>query len=336
MLALPWFLWHGSGSALSRAVALWATVVLMTFWALGDGLGYVPWMEIVARAFSDRVRGRFFASTQLVSGVASIGIAAFIVRSILHATSLPFPHNYALLAGIAALMYQVSLIGVLLIREPAAPTPPAHASPLPPLADYFRRLPGLVRSNPIFARLAAIQLLIGFGAAASPFYVLYATARFHLSDDWGGTYQVLQAIGIVVLMPAWAYLSERRGPGASVRGVALACCITPLLALSLGRQSPWLFGLVFLLMGGSLNWGLWITLNHYLLTHLAEDERPIFVALMNLLFVPSAIYPFLGGLLVRHDRLIVIGPLPVLFVLTAVVTALGFVLAARLPTLNDA
>ncbi len=329
LLLLPFLLWNAHTGATARIVGLWATIIVLSIWALGDGLGYVPWLEIVARSFSERTRGRFFATTQLLSGLSSIAIAALVVRGILASSRLPFPHNYALLTGIAALMFQVSLVGVLLLREPPPPaTPPV---PHPPLRLYFRRLPQLLRSNPVFAQLAVIQLFVGFGAAAAPFYVLYAASRFGLGDQWGGTYQVMGAVGVVALMPAWAWLSEKRGPGASIRGVALACLLTPLVALTLGSGSPWLFGLVFLLMGGSLGWGLWITFNHYLLAHVREEERSIFVALFNLLFAPSAIYPYLGGLLVQKDRFVTVGGLPVLFVLTAGVVSIGLLLALRLP-----
>lgn len=329
LLALPFFLWHGADSNTGRLAALAAAMIALSIWALGDGLGYVPWMEIVARAFSDRTRGRFFATTQFLSGAASIGVAALIVRPILASSELPFPHNYAILAGLAAVMFQFSTVGILLIKEPPAPT--EAPEPRPPLRDYFRRLPELIRANPIFARLAVIQLLLGFGSASAPFYVLHATARFHLGDQWGGIFQTMQAVGVVALMPAWALLSERRGPATSVRAVGFACLLTPLLAMTLGSLSPWLFGLVFLLMGGSLGWGLWITMNHFLLTHITEDERPIFVALLNLLFVPSALYPFLGGLLVQQKQLVTVGGVPVLLALTTAVITVGFVLALRLP-----
>jgi MFS family permease len=328
LLLLPWLLWHAGTNDTARQLALVATMFLLSLWALGDGLGYVPWMEIVARAFTDRTRGRFFASTQLASGLISIGIAAFVVRPILNASALPFPHNYALLLGCAGVMMQISLLGVLLIKEP--PAPKRVLPPRPPLAAYFRRLPGLVKENPIFARLAVIQLLIGFGNASAPFYVIYATRHFQLGDQWGGIYQVMQAVGVVVLMPALAWLSERRGPAASVRCVALACLLTPLCALTVGQLSPWLFGLTFLLMGGSLGWGMWIALNHFLLTHVTDDERPIFVALLNLLFAPAAIYPLLGGLLVPKKHLVAFAGVPVLFVLTVLVVAVGFSLALRL------
>jgi hypothetical protein len=330
LLVLPYFLWHAADSVAAQRTALWATICILVVWALGDGLGYVPWMEIVARTFSNRVRGRFFASTQLASGLTSIAIGAVVVRSVLHSGRYPFPHNYALLAGFAALMFQVSLAGVLLIREP--PQPCAHESAiLPPLGAYFRRLPALVRENSVFARLCLIQLLVGFGAAASPFYILYATGHFHIGDEWGGKYQALQALGVVGLMPVWTYLSEKRGPGTAVRGVALACLITPLLAMTLGTLSPWLFGLVFLLMGGSLGWGMWIVFNHFLLTHIAPEERAIFVALINLLFAPSALYPYLGGHLIDHQRFLTFAGIPLLFLFTSLVILAGFLLALRLP-----
>jgi hypothetical protein len=331
LLILPFFLWHAADSERARFVALLATIVLLFIWMLGDGLCYVPWMEIVARAFSGRTRGRFFATTQLISGVASIGVAAFVVKNILNTRHVPYPHNYALLAALFALFIQISLLGVLRIKEPPAPASLADAPPRPPLDAYFRRIPGLIRANPTFQRLAIIQLLVGFGAAASPFYVLYAIQRFHLGDQWGGIYQVWQAVGVVALMPAWAYLSERRGPASAVRGVVLACLLTPLIALTLGRLHPQLFGLVFLLMGGSLGWGIWIAMNHFLLAHITEDERSIFLALLNLLFAPSALYPFFGGLLIRNGRFLAIAGVPILFAVTGLVIAIGFLLALRLP-----
>lgn len=329
LLLLPLFLWHANQNAKARLVGLWATIIILSIWALGDGLGYVPWMEIVGRTFSMRTRGRFFATTQLLSGLSGIAIAAVIVRNVLASPNLPFPQNYAVLAGIAALMFQVSLLGVLLIREPPAPKTPV--APLPPISTYFRRLPALLRANPIFAKLALLQLFVGFGAAAAPFYVLYAVGAFHLSDQWGGTFQVMQALGVVILMPAWAWLSERCGAAASVRGVAFACLLTPLLALTIGMLSPWLFGLVFLLMGGSLGWGMWITLNHYLLAHVPEEERSLFVALFNLLFTPSALYPYLGGMLIQNRHFMMFAGMPVLFVLTAVIVAAGALLSLTLP-----
>ena len=332
LVALPVLLWHAADSPGHRIFALWAAIAILIFWTIGDGLGYVPWMEIVGRAFTDRTRGRFFASTQLTSGLISILIAAFVVRTILHSTAFPYPHNYAILAAVAALMFWISMGGLLAIREPRAPADSdAVFAARPPLATYFRRLPALTVQNPVFSRLAGVQLLIGFGAAASPFYVLYATAHFRLDDSWGGIYQMFQAVGVVVLMPMWTFMGEKWGEASAVKGVALACFLTPLIAFTIGLTSPWIFGLVFLLMGGSLGWGMWIVINHYLLAHVTESERSLFLALINLIFAPSAIYPFLGGLLVRSGHFSAVAGLPVLFLLTAGVTGLGFALTLRLP-----
>jgi hypothetical protein len=243
LLALPFVLWHGHDSPHAARMAILAMFVIMITWAMGDGMGYVPWMEIVARVFTDRVRGRFFATTQVLSGVTSIGVAAFLVTNILNSRSLPFPHNYAVLAMAAAVMYQISMVGVLLIREPKAPA--ALVGPRIPAREYFGRMPSLIKNDVRFIRLTTIQLMVGFGAAASPFYVLYATQRFHLPDSWGGTYQLLQALSVVLLTPVWTLLSEKRGPAASVRaglhhagrqpGMGHVDCVQPLPAHPRGR-----------------------------------------------------------------------------------------------------
>jgi hypothetical protein len=244
--------------------------------------------------------------------------------------------NYALLTGAAALMFMVSLTGVLLIREPRAPSLDLagngtdHRSHFPTLGAYFRRVPALLRDNPVFVKLSLIQLFLGFGAAAAPFYVLYATDRFHIGDEWGGIYQAVQALGVVALTPLWTFLSERRSPATAVRALAAAVLLTPLAAITVGTHSPWMFGIVFFLMGGSLGWGLWIVMNHYLLSHVGEQERPVYVALINLLFAPSALFPWFGGVFVRHASLAAVGGIPILFVITAAVVFVGFILSLKL------
>lgn len=334
LLAMPLFLLRADKSPTVRSIALWAIILILAVWALGDGLGYVPWMEIVARAFSRRIRGRFFASTQIVSGLGSIAIGLLVVRTTLHSRLIPFPLNYAILTGLAALLFQASLAGVVLIKEPGTSLKDDYDKDFrvqfPTLGRYFRRVPHLLRDNPIFVKLSMIQLFLGFGAAAAPFYVLYATHRFHVGDEWGGIYQAFQALGVVVLTPLWTYLSERKSPASAVRALAFAVMLTPLAALSIGSLSPWLFGVVFFLMGGSLGWGLWIVTNHYLLSHVDKHERPVYVALINLLFAPSALFPYFGGMLIRHGSLLTVSTVPILFVITGAVVSVGFLLSLGL------
>ncbi len=334
LLALPYLLLHATDSRFGQMVALFATFALLGVWSLGDGMGYVPWMEIVARSFSERTRGRFFSTTQTIAGLVSVGTAGLLVFPILQARGLPFPKNFAILAALFAFFMMVSLLGVLLIHEPPAPETDAPDAARLTFRDYFSRLPAVLRDNPSFTRLSNVELLVMAGAAAQPFYVLEAKARFHLSDSWGGIYQALMAISVVAMMPLWTYLSERRNPASAVRGVALGCLLTPILALTVGRISPALYGLVFLTLGGSLGMGMWTVINHYLLSLADDAERPLLVGLLNLRSTPVAFYPLLGGLLVSRNP--AVGLLkwhdaPILFVLVAVVVAIGFGFALRLP-----
>ena len=186
-----------------------------------------------------------------------------------------------------------------------------------------------ISSSPGCERIHLRSSQTGFGTAAAPFYSLYAIRHFHIPDSWGGTFQVLQSIGILTLLPVWAWVSERFGPAASVRAVCLLCVLTPLWAILSGGLTPWIFSFTFLLLGGSLGWGTWIAYNHYLLSHVSDDERPIFLALFNLLFAPSALYPYFGGMLV--DRHLFGATTITLFWITAVITGFGWMLTLRLP-----
>ncbi|HLK58737.1 MAG TPA: MFS transporter [Chthonomonadaceae bacterium] len=337
LLLLPFLLWNAAKSPDASRTAITAIVIVLALVGLGEGLGAVPWTEIIARAFSDRTRGRFLTGTQITSGILNILIAGFIVRPLLDLPGLPYPHDFAVLIGLSALMFQLSTVGLLLIQEPPPPPDLEQHRPMPPLASYFRLLPKMLHNDPIFARLVTIQILINAGWAASPYYVNYATQRYRLGDHWAGTYQLLQAISIAMLMPIWAYLSEKRSPAAAVRGVAFVCMLTPLAAITLGRLSPWYFGSVFLLMGGSLTaGGIWVVMNHFLLSHASDEERPLFVGLLNLLNVPCALFILLGSLLVRQDRFVEWYGVPVLPALLVPIIGIGFLLSLKLSLSVDA
>lgn len=333
LLVLPFIIARSEMSEANRHIALAATIGLLFFWSLGDGLGYVPWMEIVARSFSNRTRGRFFATTQSLSGTISIGIAALGVAPILYSKTLGYPANYALLVLLYALLMQVSLAGVLLIKEPPVPDSfhERAKEPHPSLKEYLQQLPTLFRTNIVFRKLCTVALLVNFGLASQPFYVLYAKRYFHLGDEWGGKFQVYLALGAVTLLPLWAFISERKGAHNSIRFAAFGCLLTPIVALTIGRVSPWLYGLVFLLMGGTLGWGFWIVLNHYLLLHIDEKQRQVFLALINLVLAPSSFYSALGGFFIHNGEFASIQGFPVLFLLTALVVGAGVYQTRYLP-----
>jgi len=336
MVALPFVIYHADTPS-GRTIALWVTIGVLALVGLGEGFGGVPWTEIVARAFPTKVRGRFFSAAQTSAGVLNILIAWQLVTRFLE---YPYPLNYTLLVGLSALMFQLSTLGLILIDEPTAPLSCQYETERPSLREYLSELPAMIRADKTFARLVVIQLFVNSGWAALPFYVTYATQKFHLADNWAGSYQLLQAISVALLMPLWAYLSEKHNPASAVRGVAFVCMVTPVIALTVGSFSPWHFGLVFLLTGGSLTaGGIWVVMQHFLLTHTPEGERPKYVALLNLLNLPSALFPLMGSALVVHaaagDKFIMIGRVPVLLVVTAITVSIGFALSLRLSSADS-
>ncbi|HLJ57872.1 MAG TPA: MFS transporter [Chthonomonadaceae bacterium] len=332
MVALPFVIYH-SDTVGGKTIALWVTIGVLAFVGLGEGLGGVPWTEIVARAFDSKTRGRFFACAQIAAGVLNILIAWQIVTKIL---GLSYPLNFTMLIGLSALMFQISTLGLLLIMEP-----PDHASrpaspPRPPLREYLAELPKMISADKTFARLVLIQILVNSGWAALPYYAPFALSRFHLHENWGGTFQLLQAISVALLMPVWVFLSEHRTPAAAVRGVALACTITPIIAITIGLRNPYYFSTVYLLTGGTLTaGGIWVVMQHFLLSHTEEDKRPKAIALLNLLNLPSAMFPLLGSALVYTNaagqmHFVLLFHRPLLWILVAIVSGIGFLCSLRL------
>ncbi len=332
MLALPWIVYHAGDTPNSTNIALWSTIIILSFVGLGEGLAGVPWAVVLARAFSNRMRGRFLTATQIAAGVLTILISSFFVRNILpdetvHNSITAF-HSFSILVLLSAVMFQISTLGLILIQEPSAPEGCVFGVRIPSLKEYFLLLPKKLKEDRVFARLVTVQFFLSAGWAAYPSYAAYAIHKFHLADNWAGTFQLLQALSIALLMPIWNFLSEKKGEANAVRGVAFICLMTPIFALTFGRLNPYLFGGVFLMTGGTLaSGGMWLVINHFVLTHSKEEERPMLIALMNLLNLPAAIFPLAGSILLPGQSKY---GMVILLSLMTIVIGIGFALSLRL------
>ena len=259
MLALPYLITHAGDSPHARSVALWSTISILSLVGLGEGLSGVPWAVMLARAFSNRLRGRFLTGAQIAAGVFTVLISLFVVSRILPdkahgvgAGDVESFHSFGILILVSAIMFQISTLGLMLIKEPPAPANCANSPRIPSLKAYFALLPKKLKQDRTFAKLVTVQFFLSAGWAAYPYYAPYALHKFGLADNWAGTFQLLQALSIALLMPIWNFLMERRGEASAVKGVSLICLLTPIYALVFGHLSPYYFGVVFLMTGGTL------------------------------------------------------------------------------------
>jgi len=318
---VPW------GRAHPQALLLLLLICFSVFF-FGDGFSGVPWHDIVGRAIPANLRGRFFGSMQFLGGILAIGAGA-VVRRVLSDQSLPFPYNYGRLFIFLVMGMALSTLFLALIREPPGPAA-EEAQPLPRL---LRAVPSTLRRYPRLRRLIVGQILCGFAGLAVPFYALYGRSRLGLPPAASGLFIWAATLGSVGASIIWAYLSDRFGSTAAIRGVSWIVIASPMMALILPTLAPimgvegamaYIYAVVFLLTGAIWG-GTWIGFTNYVLEIAPPHIRPLFLGLQATLSAPTVIMPVLGGWLLS------VLPYEALFALVAGAGVVSTVYVYRLP-----
>jgi predicted MFS family arabinose efflux permease len=194
-----------------------------------------------------------------------------------------------------------------------------------PLREYLAQAPGFLRAHPRLGQIIGIRALLAAATLALPFYTLFARERLGVSEAAAGIYLAAQKVGEIATGPLWGALSDRFGPALGLRAAAAGVVAAPLLGLAAGLGAPGIYPVVFFLLGGTGS-GVWILANNALLEAVEDRDRPLAIGVASLCQAPTALYAVAGGLLLRAGL-----PYPALFALTALLTALGLLVACRLP-----
>ena len=299
-----------------------------TLFFFGDGLAGVPWHDIIGRTIPPNLRGRFFGSIQFFGGLWAVGAGA-IVRHTLADTSIDFPQNYGRLFVLLCFCMLASTVFVALIREP----PSAVAREAQSLRRIIRSVPSVLRKHPLLKKMIIGQILCGVAGLALPFYAVYADAVLGLPASVSGLFIWCGIAGSVGASLIWAYLSDRFGSTAVIRGVSwlviaapLSALLVPIIVRMLGADAamPYAYSLVFLLNGATWG-GLWMGFTNYVLEISPVDIRPLFLGIQATLSSPTVLMPLLGGLLLN------VLPFEVLFGFVAACGVFSVIYAYRLP-----
>ncbi|MGE5653554.1 MAG: MFS transporter [Bacillota bacterium] len=309
----------------SPAAALTSFLIGFVVYSFADGITGVPWTDIVGKTINARQRGRLFGTTSTIGGVLAFG-AGFLINRLLDHPRLPFPHNFAAVFAIGALLITCSYISFATLIEPVGTVSTHQAS----MGAYLAKIPRLLRGNPAFARLAAVQFLLRCCYLGLPFYFVYGQSRLGFSASFAGILVSAQMSGSILASILWGYLSDHVGNSWVVRCTALTTVLSPLLAIVAGvlGGGSWFAVAVYLLLYACLGAtfsGLWIGFTNYLLEIAPEEERPSYIGLMNTLMAPATFLPLLGGVIVTYL------PHVWLFGATAALAGAGLLLSASLP-----
>lgn len=297
----------------------WVFGVTAVFWIF-DGACLVSWLDIVGKIVPQRRRGRFFGAMQALAGLFAIG-AGLIVHQILRSSSLAYPGNFALLAGLWFVAAMVSQIGIMMIVEPAGDR--TNIEPRVGFLDYIRMLGPFLRRYPRVLRLILARLLLEAGSMATPFYVLYAQRDLGASLQAVGFYTVALNAGRVASGPFWGWLTDRFGTSTTIRTIGFSIVAAPMAALLCRGETLWAMFAVFVILG-SVGDGLWMAISNALLESVEPKDRPFAVGVASVCQTPGALYGPMGGALAE------IGGYRVVFGCAATVISVGVLIARGL------
>ncbi len=328
----------GALAAMAACVLLLATHPgwqLGAFFALygtfcfGAGAAGISFMEVVGKTVPASRAGRFFAQRLFWGGVL-VAIAGLVVRVLLRGT--PGPGAFATLFALASGLTALSFALFMAIREPDAPAPRDARS----LSEVARDALARVRREPVYRDLLLSRGAFTMWASCFPFVVLLAVRDLGGGSRATGTFLLARMGGQVLSNLGWQSLARRSGTNAVMRAATLAAGLGALGAALVAAASPhgagWIgAGAAVLLLellavvGGAAQSGTVMSYSSLMLELAPEDDRPMFVGLLNTVLAVSMVVPPLAGALV--DR---IGA-PAVFGLCALGAVPCHLAARRLP-----
>lgn len=314
ILSLAGLLWAFAGTAPGTLLLLFFTFYIL--YTLGAGVAAIPWIEVVGKTIPPRRRGSFFGLRNFYGGGLAFlasGLVSYIVsQGAVAGGPLAFPHNFALLFGVAGVLVSGGVISWALVREPAE-MPRAERMAF---WAQIRRGPALLRADRGYRAFALARLLLAFSAVADPFYIVFAKEQLGVPVGLVGLYLAAVTVAAVLSNLVWGPVANRAPNHVAMRVSAAAVLVVPLLALggaatlrAAGLLAPaadgsaqpghYLFAGVFILWGFATGAGPIINSN-VILNLAPPDERPFYIGFLNTLLGLATLVPILGGTLVDH------------------------------------
>jgi len=295
------------------SILAWTLVAMLAIFYAGGGLGNIPYTDIMGKVIPLERRGAFFGGKEALAGPLAVG-AALGARQIL--AHIPYPNNYALLFGLAALGLGIASLGFWIMKEPVSRL---EIMPVQSWGNYWKKIK---QTGKKLKALIIIELLTGFSLMALPFYVVFARDKIGAPPDAVGWFLLAQILGGVLANLLWARLIDRFGSRLMLVVCGSISTLTPLLAILLAPLG-WQALLVIFFLAGATFTGRKVGFQTALLELAPAADRPTYAGLNAVLILPLAFLTLIAGIFLQF------GSYSVFFILSSVFIAAGTIAAYR-------
>jgi len=307
--------WVGDSN---KTLTLWLIGIGLFFFSFSAGFGGIYFKEIIAKVFTPDQRGRTMANKQFFSSLAAL-LSGSVTGVILEYFEAPM--NYAYLFMISAFLMLIGLFAFATIDEPVK----ENISEKEESFLLFIRNSYLLFREDRRLRLQVAISLLGYSFLLSlPFIILKAKATFELTGWLVGGFITIQMIGSMLgNLLLWKRFGEAYIK--MMESAYLLIIVTILIALF--AESPFAYGLIFLLFGIAVD-GFRNADMNLILEIAPEAKRPIYVAIHSTLTSIGLFFAIPGGFILQHFGY------TVLYLTTLLLLILGLYTTGRLKRLN--
>ena len=273
------------------------------------GIGLIPFMSVLTDSVPANRRAKFFAMRFFFGGLMAFGAGFWVKWLLSDASGLDFPHDYALLFGIATIVTTLAVAAWWGAKEPEHKV---ETRSLPLRLQLLRGLRRL-RTRPGFLRLIGSRLMMAasYGLVV-PFLVPYAYRSLRMAEAMVGLALSIRVLSDSMSNLLWSRLSSRYGNRfllitsgmLHLVGVAMVLAIPLLPLMTLGTLMGLEFDLrlaaLMVCFGtlGAARSGQLTGQSAYVLDFTPERTRPVYLATYYLLTGPVAFMPLITALLI--------------------------------------
>jgi MFS family permease len=257
--------------------------------AIGGSLNLPGWFDLISKLTPVQLRGRLFAYRSVVGAVLGILGGAFVIIVL---DSFSYPENYGILFLTTFIVMMISYMFLFFIKE-EKPNPPQQ---LFSQMEFYRRLFSILKREKNFRNFLVFDSLMMLANMSHAFFAVYAIEKFSLPESYAGTFTIVMMTSMIIGSLYFGYVADRYGHRINLIWASAFTGFASLVALF----SPYvqLYYLVF--VGASLNLTVLMVSRLTIIAEIcSEDDRPTYVALMNMVTAPFILSGMFGGIIVN-------------------------------------
>ncbi len=278
--------------------------IVYTLSSLMNGLGGLPFMEIVGKTIEPRSRGEYFAWRYGLGGLGGVA-ASFGVKKILDESSkFQFPENFGLLAVLFGIFASLGLIAFSMIKEEEV----SQTLPKESLKIQLRKAALLIKKDTNFGKFLLIRSVQILGGSAIPFYAIYVQKVFGSSTSFVGYYLAFYTVSNLLANFVFGRMTRRFGNKrvmniATTAGLLMSGAVLLLMvAGSIIEISPVAAAILLIpafILNGFRATGLSVSSNALMLDLSPTQTRSLYIGFANTLLGLVILVTGISGVLLK-------------------------------------